>query len=144
MANETVETLCNAARAGDLDRVREIIAAEPRLAYQEMADNNEHQAIHFAAEAGNADVVRLLLDAGADPDSPFTINVAGETVKQWGHTLWIAANQNHYEVVKLLLEAGANPNAAVYASGSALSNANLRGYKETAELLYRYGATDDL
>ena len=57
MANETVKTLCNAARAGDLDRVREIIAAEPQLAYQEMADNNEHQAIHFAAEAGNAEVV---------------------------------------------------------------------------------------
>ena len=67
MANETVETLCNAARAGDLDRVREIIAAEPRLAYQEIADNNEHQAIHFAAEAGNAEVVAILLEAGADP-----------------------------------------------------------------------------
>ena len=53
--------------------------------------------------------VRLLIEAGADPDSPFEIDVAGEQVKQWGHPLWLAANRGYYDVVKLLLERGGKP-----------------------------------
>lgn len=93
---------------------------------------------------GHTEIVRLLIDAGADPDSPFEIDVAGETVKQWGHPLWLAANRGHYDVVKLLLERGANPNTAVYASGNAVCWAYQYGHKRIADLMFQHGAVADL
>ena len=59
--------ICNAAQAGDLQRVQEILAIKPELATQDIASNNEHQPIHLAAEEGHAEIVRVLLEAGADP-----------------------------------------------------------------------------
>ena len=89
---------------------------------------------------GYTEVVQLLIDAGADPDSPFEIDVAGEQVKQWGHPLWLAANRGHYEVVKLLLDRGANPNTAVYASGNAVCWAYQYGHKRIADLMFQHGS----
>ena len=93
---------------------------------------------------GHTEVVQLLIDAGADPDSPFEIDVAGEQVKQWGHPLWLAANRGHYEVVKLLLDRGANPNTAVYASGNAVCWAYQYGHKRIADLMFQHGSVADL
>ena len=59
--------ICNAAQAGELQRVQEILAVKPELATQDIASNNEHQPIHLAAEEGHAEIVRVLLEAGADP-----------------------------------------------------------------------------
>jgi ankyrin repeat protein len=61
------ESVCNAAQAGNLLRVQEILATKPELATQDLTSNNEHQPIHFAAEEGHAEIVRVLLEAGADP-----------------------------------------------------------------------------
>ena len=93
---------------------------------------------------GHTQIVQLLIDAGADPDSPFEIDVADEKVKQWGHPLWLAANRGHYDVVKLLLERGANPNTAVYASGNAVCWAYQYGHKQIADLMFQHGAVADL
>ena len=59
--------ICNAAQAGDLQRVQEILTIKPELATQDIASNNEHQPINLAAEEGHADIVHVLLEAGADP-----------------------------------------------------------------------------
>ena len=93
---------------------------------------------------GHTEIVRLLIDAGADPDAPFEIDVAGEKVKQWGHPLWLAANRGYYDVVKLLIETGANPNTAVYASGNAVCWAYQYGHKRVADLMFQHGAVADL
>lgn len=63
----TVVGLCNAAQAGDLERVKQILKAKPELARIHLAGDNERTAVQFAARQGHADIVRVLLKAGADP-----------------------------------------------------------------------------
>lgn len=62
-------------------------------------------ALMQAAEGGNIDQVRALLQSGAD------VNEARGS----GHTaLMLAAGRDHLEMVQTLLRAGANPNAIVF------------------------------
>ena len=62
----TVKRLADAVRAGDLARVRAMIEARPELVNTDMAENDEHRAIHYAVLARSAEMVRLLMEHGAD------------------------------------------------------------------------------
>ena len=62
----TVQQLCDAAQAGDLAQVEEILAQNALLARQPITQNGQ-LAIQFAAREGYAEVVAALLAAGADP-----------------------------------------------------------------------------
>ena len=53
--------------------------------------------MHLAAYAGNSEVVKLLLEAGANKD---VVNDDGDTALHW------AAFEGHSNVVKLILETG--------------------------------------
>lgn len=55
-----------AASAGDVATLRQLLARSPRLA---TAAYWYSPVLHFAVRGGHADAVRLLLDAGADPES---------------------------------------------------------------------------
>ncbi|KAF7343426.1 HET-domain-containing protein [Mycena venus] len=73
-------------------------------------------ALHFASQKGHIDVVRLLLDNGAE------INTAGTSA------LHIAAKHDDTEMVRLLLAHGAEINATCGEFGSALSVACAEGH----------------
>jgi ankyrin repeat protein len=60
-------------------------------------------ALHHAAWRGHADVVKLLLQAGADVNAKTRSN--SET------PLHLAAMHGHTDVIQLLLQAGADVNA---------------------------------
>ena len=62
--DDTWETLV-AASTGDVVTLRRLLERDPRLA---RAEYWYLPAVHFAAREGHADAVRLLLDAGADPE----------------------------------------------------------------------------
>jgi ankyrin repeat protein len=62
----TVQRLSEAVRAGDLRRVRTMLKARPELVNYDMAENNEHRAIHYAVFARNSEMARLLMSLGAD------------------------------------------------------------------------------
>ena len=62
----TVQQLCDAAQAGDLAQVEEILAQKALLARQPITQNGQ-LAIQFAAREGYAEIVAALLAAGADP-----------------------------------------------------------------------------
>lgn len=62
----TVERLCEAVRAGDIERVFSMLKARPELAQMDLSENNEHRALHYAVFERNADMVRLLMQHGAD------------------------------------------------------------------------------
>ena len=92
-------------------------------------------ALHRAAQFDRVELVRALLDAGAN------VNYAGK----WGSTPLMCAKSA--VVARMLLEAGAEPNAAtipnghgIRAGGTALMEAAQRGDTESVALLLKYGA----
>ncbi len=58
--------LAEAVKAGDAPLVRKMLKASPELVHLDMAANNEHRALHYAVLNRNPDLVRVLMDAGAD------------------------------------------------------------------------------
>lgn len=81
------------------------------------------------AEQVNIDMVRALLNMGADTDA--------ETKRYTTTPLYVAVQQDDLEIVRLLLEAGANPNAQNVDRWFPLANAQSI---EMVQLLLDYGA----
>jgi hypothetical protein len=62
----TVNQLAEAVKANDADRVRQILDAQPELLRTDMAYENEHQVLHYAVYGRLPEMVRLLMQRGAD------------------------------------------------------------------------------
>jgi ankyrin repeat protein len=62
----SVRRLADAVRAGDIPQVRAMLQTRPELVNREMAENDEHRALHFAVVARAPEMVRLLMEHGAD------------------------------------------------------------------------------
>jgi ankyrin repeat protein len=120
-----------AAVIGDYDYVKKALRRDPELANFE--DSSRSRPISAAARRNDLEMVKLLLDHGADPSLP-------EKGAPLGGALWIAVYQRQPEMAKLLLEHGANPNTTPESSGSALLQA--RGDEYLTRLLIEYGAED--
>ncbi|KAH7340458.1 ankyrin repeat-containing domain protein [Rhizoctonia solani] len=81
------------AVSGNLDKLRELLAKEPELVNSR--DEFEYTPLHLATDRGHLDVVRLLLDKGADVSLK----------DQDGDTgLEIATAAKHQTIVELLRE----------------------------------------
>jgi len=127
-----------AAALGDVDRVRELAAANPAL----LRENNSRTGglLTLATNHGQLEVVRLLLDLGCDPDERLIIEAVEEPTLSWGSPLWYAAFGGRLEIARLLLDRGADPNANVYASGWPLRNAYQQKDEAMKRLLIERGA----
>ena len=126
-----------AAGLGDVAAVRERLAAGTDAVN---GDGGRDAPLTVAAFRGHAEVVKVLLEAGADPDATFTIEVAGEQIEQKGEPMWLAANRGHLAVVEALLSGGALAEVNIYASGSAIEQSVLHGHGDVADLLFLHGA----
>lgn len=103
-------------------------------------------AFAAAIAPGNAEGVRLMIEAGGDPGRP---RPAGTRVKD-GHLadrslspLPLAVVDCGVDVVEPLLAAGADPNAPGTDHRSPIRRATRRGNVDVVRLLARYGAVDD-
>ncbi|MEZ4668276.1 MAG: ankyrin repeat domain-containing protein [Anaerolineae bacterium] len=85
--------------------------------------------LKYAAESIKVEMVRALLEMGADTDA--------ETKRYSTTPLYVAVQQDDLEIARLLLEAGANPNAQNADHWFPLSNAQSI---EMVQLLLDYGA----
>ncbi|XP_045510929.1 ankyrin repeat domain-containing protein 50-like [Colias croceus] len=88
-------------------------------------------ALHYAAEQGHTDIVKLLLDAGSKLDI-----TAGDGLT----SLHIAVIKNHIETVKELLSAGSHVNYKTHEKMTALHFAASRGYLDLVKILVSNGA----
>jgi ankyrin repeat protein len=130
--------ICTAASIGDLDRVKTLLNQHPALANR-ISDYVSYYIgsgapLKNAAARGHIDVVRLLLERGADPNLP------EKDIAPHGHALYSAVANGHYEIAKLLLAHGAYPNPEVESSADALSRAISNSDQPMIDLLCSYGA----
>jgi ankyrin repeat protein len=130
--------ICTAASIGDLERVRELLDQDPSLANRVSEYVSYYIAsgapLKNAAARGHIEIVRLLLERGADPNLP------EEGIAPHGHALYSAAANGRHEIVRLLLDHGAYPNPEVESSADALSRAISNSDQEMIDLLCLHGA----
>ncbi len=62
----TIRRLVERVAAGDLASVQAMIDARPELVRMDVAENDEHQALHHAVLQHRPEIVRLLMQRGAD------------------------------------------------------------------------------
>jgi ankyrin repeat protein len=124
--------LLGAAARGDASAVRAALAAATP---PDLRDKDGRTPLHWAAEGGHTEVIRVLLDAGAEVD-------AQELDRYFGRTpLHLAAQGGHTDAIQLLLNAGAEVNAEDRGYGSKpLWYAVASGHAAAAKLLLEAGA----
>jgi ankyrin repeat protein len=165
LARGAVLELHEAAAAGQLERVKQIVETNPALAKSHSPDG--FPVFALAAVFGHKEIAEYLLRNGADVNAAAT-NGSGYTALTGtatsGRTQFVAwllangANANHrygpgytpllaaaangrLDTVKVLLEHGADLRAAAGDGQTAASLAEARGHKEVAEFLRGRAAT---
>jgi ankyrin repeat protein len=120
-----------AAALGELERVRQILDAQPARIRETRPSGR--RPLSAAIEAGHDAIARLLLERGADPNW-------GEPTAPKGRSLQVAAGAGKRGLVELLLARGADPNSGVDSSGNAVCAA---ATPEIRALLVARGGTPD-
>ncbi len=132
--------LTKAAQKGDAEEVEQLL--------KKGSDPDERQmgitALMMACNRGHLDVVRLLVEKGAD--------VNAKDWEGWSPLMAAAAGAAHddprnreercLEIVKLLIDHGANVNQKGKRFQTALKGADDAGHKRVKELLIEHGAKE--
>jgi ankyrin repeat protein len=126
-----------ASALGRMERLRELLDEDPSLANAWAGDG--FQPLGLASFFGHVDAARLLVERGAEVNSP-----SRNPMKVMPLHSAAAAQDPHvrYEIATLLLEAGADPNARQQDEYTPLMAADQHGDQRLRELLVEHGATN--
>jgi ankyrin repeat protein len=131
-------TIRGAVALAEAGRVAELVRADPALLRD--VPWTRGGLLSLAVKHGQLEMVRLLLDLGADVDERTTLQQVEEPAVSWGAPLWNAALAGRRDIAELLLDRGADPNGNVYASGWPLMNAYRNQDEAMKRLLLERGA----
>jgi ankyrin repeat protein len=132
LAEEADLDVFEAASLGHVERLRELLTADPALARARSDD--DFTGLHYAAFFDGADAARLLVERGADVNA-YADNDLGV------RPLNSAAAAGNTDVARLLLEHGADPDAPTRSGFKPLDAARENRDDGLAELLRSHGAT---
>jgi ankyrin repeat protein len=132
------KTIRGAVALADAERVQELVREDPGVLRN--VSWRTGGLLSLAVKHGHIDMVRLLLDLGADVDERTMLGEVEEPTLSWGGPLWSASQAGRRDIAELLLDRGADPNANVYASGWALDHAYRRKDEALKRLLLERGA----
>ncbi|KAL8925462.1 MAG: hypothetical protein Q9172_002224 [Xanthocarpia lactea] len=118
-----------AALNGHSDILQKLL--ESNASDLDATDENGDTALILGSEFGYAEVVRVLLEKGADA------NAQGG---QYGNVLHVASEHGHSQVVQVLLDKGADINAQGKYYCNALQAASIGGYNQVVQMLLDKGA----
>ncbi len=121
--------VADAAMRGDVGAVRSLLEEGAEV---NMAQSDGMAALHWAAELGNVELVRLLVEAGADLEASTRL---GDLTP-----LHIGAEAGQGGTVRALLEAGAKPESRNVNGSTPLHFAALAGSAEAVAALADHGA----
>jgi uncharacterized protein len=127
-------TVFEAAAAGDAARVREIVGGDRTQANAIAPDG--YSPLGLASFFKRRDVVRDLLDAGADPRP---------ASRQGGFTplhsaVATDAGASDIEIVRMLLDKGADPSSKSHSGSTPLHTVAFTGDRASLDLLLEHGA----
>jgi CubicO group peptidase (beta-lactamase class C family) len=123
----TGAALLTSAGAGDVTSAARLIEAGAPLQAQDL---HQRTPLHRAVLGAHDEMVALLIEKGAEVNAR---DLSGET------PLHEASREGFHDIVELLLDGGAQVDAAAQ-SGTALSLAHQRGFREIEQLLVSHGA----
>lgn len=116
-----------AAALGDVEYVRKVLAKDADIARKLHA---QRSPLYLAARGGHMEIVRLLLEHGADPNR-------SEECASRGRALFAASSREDIPMMKLLIAHGADADAYVDSCGNCLS---IAASEEAAAILIAAGA----
>ena len=119
----------DAALKGDLAKVRELLAKDPALVNAK--GRNEKAPLHWAAQGGHLEVVKLLLARGGAVNE---LNIQKET------PLVYAAEGGHLKVAELLIAKGADVNLKTTLDAAPIHYALWAEHIELVKLMLKKGA----
>jgi uncharacterized protein len=118
--------ICTAAMLGQLDEVQAFLENDPTMITETGA--HEIPLLFHAAIGGSLDMVRLLVERGADVN----VGAGGNTA------MHAAAGIGHADMVRYLIEQGADFAALDYEGRTPLDVAEATGHENVAALLREY------
>ena len=129
------------ARKGDVDKVLAEIekGADVDLPSTMHTNLKGSSPLFVAATFGRSEVVKALLNAGADPNYRRP-EFMGENT--YGAPLHSAVGNGHSDVVELLLEAGADPALPDPSLGTPLHLSRIRGHQDIEAMLLQRGVPE--